>query len=201
MLNNHCFTFTKDLHKQAIEAIECLGYNRDMTFVKPTVPKPINDLKNWLNEPQIKEFIKQRRIFTNTEQLIDNLREYSLDDLQHSFDKISEKLKSGQPQSDNQTINTNVMTNLNPCDMDSLASVFKKSSMGNLFREFALQYAVNNKFDLLIDVTSDTLLGCISKDISIDYQESYNKADKLIDLILNGLDKGVKNESNMYQEL
>ena len=74
------------------DGIESLANNRDMEFFTPNVPKSIDDLKNWLNDPVIKEFTKQRKIFTSTESLIDNLKRYSIDDLQSSFNKARETL-------------------------------------------------------------------------------------------------------------
>ena len=58
-----------------------------MDFFTPNVPKSIDDLKNWLNDPVIKEFNKQRKIFTKTEGMIDSLKKYSIDDLQLAYDK------------------------------------------------------------------------------------------------------------------
>jgi len=87
VLNEYCFTFIKELHKQCVDGIESLPYDRDMDFFTPNVPKSIDDLKNWLNDPVIKEFNKQRKIFTKTEGMIDSLKKYSIDDLQLAYDK------------------------------------------------------------------------------------------------------------------
>lgn len=172
-----------------MRACESVCHDRKIEFVRPSVPKPIEDLKTWLNEPMIKEFIKQRRIFTTTESLIDNLKGYSLDDLQHSFDEISALLlnitREASPQKNQLDITG---------DGSQLAEIFGKSNMRLLLKDFSLQFTTNNSFGNLLEIMNETLVDCSKKDIKIDYDLCHNRLDQLMDNLNKGCGQAWQSE-------
>ena len=199
-LSSQCFYMLTDLYDQSCKAIENIAHCRKMTFVKPNQSKSVHDLKNWLNEQSIKHFVKQRRIFINTEDVIDSLSSYSQNDLQNKFDEnlyvlektvyeqgLNKSPKNRQTFELNQKITLEDHTSGH--DKSQISKLFQKNDMGSLLREFSYQFSIGNDFTGLVEILNDTLLKLSIQNCDIDFQSSYQEIEKLLENILKFVEK------------
>jgi len=71
-----------------------LANSEEMDFKMLDKPKSIEKMKEWLKDPNIKDFCKQRKVFVNTEKMINDIEIFSLEDLQNTYNQVLQSLKS-----------------------------------------------------------------------------------------------------------
>lgn len=208
-LSSQCFYMFTDLYGQSCKAIENLAHCRNMNFTKPVLSRTVDEFKNWLNDQSIRHFVKQRRIFTNTEDLLDGLNAYSYNDLQSKFDEnlymmeqknYDASLRKSSKHSTTE-ITQNIILEDKTYNKNQIHKLFEKNDMGSLFREFSYQFALGNGFTGLIEILNDTLLKFSNHDYKIDFKSSYYELEKLLENIQRCLEKRDENDLEDLKEV
>ena len=183
LLTKHSLKFTEDIHSQSLKAFETLINDTEMVFTKPVVPKQFEDLKIWLNEPNIKEFVKQRRIFTNTQAVIEGFSNYSIDDLQISYNNLLDSLK----------LKNGLDNNKKDIDLTEHQSLWYEEILNDMakFTQILNEFTHTHDFSNLLHVCNHVGSDLIIKNNTeiINYHNTFDRLLEMNNMLMEGFDK------------